>query len=268
MRVSRILICLVQSFVFNFCSQAQAISLPQNPVFAGNGVYSNRFHDLFSFLINPASLALANEAGVAVGGENRYGLKDIVLTGTYGMGGMGAIGMMIGYEGDRDYNHSRVGLGYGKNLGRIGLGARFNYEMVKMAGYGNVSMIGFELGSIWKVTEKFYSGMQLANPRGAKLPSQFSAGAGYEVSEQVFISANIIKEENKVVNVQAGLLYALAGSLYLSLGINSATASPAFMLGWEKKMLRIAVAGSMHPQLGPATALYIQFFGKKKNDAL
>lgn len=268
MRVIGILICLFHCFAGNLGVAAQSISHSYNQGLTGIGAYSARFSDLFSFLNNSASLASVKRAGAGVYAENRYGLKNLVLTGICGINGMGGIGMMIAYEGDRDYNHSQVGLGYGKNLGRVNIGVRFNYNMIRMAGYGNVGLIGVELGSIWKITEKFFSGIQICNPQSEKLPSVFSVGAGYEISEQLFLYANIIKEENKVMNVQAGLQYMIAAALYASLGINSATASPGIMLGWQWKEMRISLAGSMHPQLGTTTGLIIQFFGKNKKDDL
>lgn len=252
MRVFRILICLVACFSGVFGAAAQSV--------AGNGAYSAGFSDLFSFLNNPASLASVQRAGVGVYVENKFGLKELnkyFLTGIYE-----GIGAVMAYEGDRDYNHSQAGLAYGKSLGKVNVGVRFNYNMVRMAGYGKVGTIGIELGSIWKITEKFFSGIRVSHP------AVYSMGAGYEISEQVFISASIIKEENKVINVQAGLQYIVDTAYYLSIGICSATASPWIVVGWQKKAMRISLAGSMHPQLGVTTSLGIQFFGKKKNDDL
>lgn len=271
MRVIGILICLIHCFAGNFGVAAQSVSHSYNQGLTGSGAYSAHFSDFFSFLNNSASLASVKRAGAGVYAENRYGLKELnkyVLTGICGMNGMGGMGMVISYEGDMDYSHSQVGLAYGKSLGRVAVGVRFNYNMVRMAGYGNVGAIGVELGSIWKITEKFFTGIQIFNPRGEKLPSQYSVGAGYEISEQLFLYADIIKEENKVMNVQAGLQYMVAAALYASLGINSATASPCIVLGWQWKAMRISLAGSMHPQLGATTGLSIQFFGKNKKDDL
>jgi hypothetical protein len=271
MREFGILICLIYCFAGNFSAAAQPVSYSYNQGLTGNGAYSARFSDLFSFLNNSASLATVKRSGAGVYAENRYGLKELnqyVLTGIYEMNGMGGMGMVIAYEGDKDYNHSQIGLAYGKSLGRVAIGVRCNYNMIRMAGHGNVGAIGVELGSIWTITEKFFSGVQVSNPRGEKLPSQYSVGAGYEVAEQLFIYAHIIKEENKTMNVQAGLQYVVAAALYASLGINSATSSPCIMLGWQWKTMRICLAGSMHPQLGAITGLSIQFFGKNKKDDL
>jgi hypothetical protein len=271
MRVFGILICLIHCFAGNWGVAAQPVSHSYNQGLPGNGAYSAHFSDLFSFLNNSASLASVKRAGAGVYTENRYGLKELnkyVLTGICGMNGMGGMGIVIGFEGNGDYNHSQVGIAYGKSLGKVAVGVRFNYNMVRMAGYGNVGAIGVELGSIWKITEKFFSGIQVSNPQGEKLPSQYSVGAGYEISEQLFLYANIIKEENKVMDVQAGLQYMVAAALYASLGINSATSSPCIALGWQWKAMRISLAGSMHPQLGATTGLSIQFFGKNKKDDL
>lgn len=271
MRVIGILICLVHCFAGNWGVAAQSVSHSYNQGLTGNGAYSTHFPDLFSFLNNSASLASVKQAGAGIYAENRYGLKELnkyVLTGICGMKGIGGIGAAISYEGNGDYNHSLFGLAYGKNLGRVKIGVRFNYNMIRMAGYGSVGAIGIELGSIWKITENFFSGIQIFNPRGEKLPAQYSLGAGYEISEQLFMYANIIKEENKVMNVQAGLQYIVATALYASVGINSATSSPCIVLGWQWKAMRISLAGSMHPQLGATTGLSIQFFGKNKKDDL
>ena len=141
MRVFRILICLVYCFSAHFSVAAQSVSHSYNQGITGNSAYSDRFPDLFSFLNNSASLASVKRAGAGLYAENRYGLKELnkyILAGICGMNGTGGIGMVIVYEGDKDYNHSQVGLAYGKSLGRVAMGVRFNYNMIRMAGYGNV----------------------------------------------------------------------------------------------------------------------------------
>src|SRR5688572_3965718 len=106
MRVFGILICLVHCFAGNSGVTAQSVSHSYNQGYMGNGTYSARFSDLFSFLNNSASLATVKRPGAGIYAENRWGLKEIVCTGIYGMDGMGGIGMVICYEGDADYNHS------------------------------------------------------------------------------------------------------------------------------------------------------------------
>ncbi len=186
--------------------------------------------------------------------------------------GSAAVAIVAHSAGSRQFNQSQVALAYGKSLGRIRLGVRFNYSLISIAGYGSSSTISMELGSIWKLTEKFFTGIQISNPAGGKfgndggekLPSVYTIGAGYECSGQVYISAAIIKEENKPINLRAGIHYIISGQLLTWLGLNSSTASPAFALGWQWKDFRVMVTGSWHRQLGISSGLGLLFGCKSR----
>ena len=135
MRVIGILICLVHCFAGNGGVAAQSFSHSYSQGLTGNGAYSTHFSDLFSFLNNSASLASVKRAGAGVYAENRYGLKELnkyVLTGICEMNGKSGMGMVISYEGDMDYSHLKMGLAYGKSLGKVAVGVRFNYNMVRI----------------------------------------------------------------------------------------------------------------------------------------
>lgn len=259
------LLCLAGCISSICICSAQSLHYP----FAGNGAYSKQFTDIFSFLSNTAALADCSRAGGGVYAENKFGLRELneytaaVLTGINGKGGMG---MVVGYSGNAVFNRSQVGLAYAKQLGRVSLGIRFNYAMQRMAGYGGEGAISFELGSICQVTEKLCTGVQISNPRGGKLPAVYSMGAGYECSDQLFISAIITKEESKPLNWQTMLQYVIGGRLLTMLGLNSAIASPLIAAGWIWKNMRVVMSGSLHAQLGPSTGIGIIFYAKKKEE--
>lgn len=268
MCLMRILLCLLACTAV-LPAKAQQAQYPPAPLFAGQGAYSEQFIDPFSFLGNTAALAGCVKTGAGVFAENKFGLpelKNFTAAAQAPLGG-GAIGLVTHYSGSRHFNQSQAGIAFGKELGRIRLGARLNYSMMRITGYGSSGAVSMELGSTWKLTEKFFTGIQITNPVGGKfgnegtekLPSVYTVGAGYECSNQVWIGAAITKEEDRPVSFRADIHYTLSRRLFTWLGLNSNTASPAFALGWQWKGFRVMVSGSWHSQLGVTSALGLLF---------
>jgi hypothetical protein len=163
------------------------------------------------------------------------------------------------YYGFSDYNESQFGLAYAKSLGKkIDIGVQFNYYNVRIAGYGNASTINFELGTILHLNDNLNAGLHVYNPIAGKLgkdgeeklTSIYSAGLGYEASEKFFISLEILKEENKPVNVNAGLQYKFLPQLMARLGISTNTSVIYLGVGFEWKSMRLDATASYYPQLG------------------
>ena len=185
----------------------------------------------------------------------------------------GGVGLALQFAGFPAFYESRVALAYAKDLGPVSLGLQCNYHRVYMAGYGSDAAIGFELGALWPLTRKLVAGMQMANPLGGKffqnrqekLAAVYQLGAGYQVSEQVCISGRLIKEENRPLNVLAGIQYnVVANRLFAHLGIASATAAPFFGTGRQWRNCRMDVVLHYHPQLGFTPGLLLIFYGKQK----
>ena len=121
--------------------------------------------------------------------------------------------------------------------------------------------------------KKLTAGFHVYNPIGGnfgkntneKLASIYNAGFGYEASSQVFISAEIIKEENRPVNVNAGLQYIFAKQFFARIGIVTESTSPYVGFGLRWKEFRLDATVSYHPQLGftPGLLLIYQFEKKE-----
>ncbi len=102
------------------------------------------------------------------------------------------------------------------------------------------------------------AGIHVNNPVGGKfgkdqqekLSSVYAVGLGYEASDKFFISAEIEKEEDQPVNVNAGLQYKFIPQLLVRAGMSSATSSAWLGLGLTIKSFRLDVTTSYHPQLG------------------
>ena len=238
--------------------------------------YSKDFTDVFSFANNQAALCDLKSASVGVYSEQRFLLQE---TSVYSLAFAlptvaGGFGFGANYFGYSDYNESQLGIAYGKRLGKmVDIGVQFNYYNIRIAGYGSTSAVNFEMGAMFHLTEKLHFGIHLYNPVGGKfgkstnekLASIFTVGVGYDASKQVFISAEIVKEENKVVNVNAGLQYMFAKQFFVRGGIETQLSSPYAGVGFLLNAFRIDIAVNYHPQLGftPGLLLIYQFNKKE-----
>ena len=256
---------------------AQTLRKPVSANYIGLGAYSLNHMDVFSFTSNQASLAQLKTAAAGAYGERRFLLDELnnytavlALPTT-----TGNFGVKTNYYGFNDYNETQLGLAYGRKLGnKVDIGAQFNYHGIRIAGYGNASAISFELGAVMHISDKLHAGVHVSNPAGGKfgkdqqekLSSVYTIGLGYDASEKFFVSAEIEKEENQPVNVNAGMQYKFLPQLLARIGMSTATSSAWFGLGFNIKSFRIDVTTSYHPQLGITPGLMLLFnFNKKEN---
>jgi len=253
-------------FSFFFMS-AQTLRRPVTAGYTTIGAYSINHTDVFSYSTNQASLAQLKNTSVGVFGEKRFLLSalnnyaaNIGLTTT-----SGNFGIKANYFGFSDYNETQLGLAYGRKLGnKVDIGVQFNYNRISISsGYGNASAISFELGTILHLTEKINAGFHVNNPVGGKfgknqeekLSSVYAFGLGYEASEKFFISAEIEKEEDRPVNVNAGFQYKFIQQLLVRAGISTATSAVWIGAGITLKSFRVDITTSYNEQLGISPGL-------------
>jgi len=239
------------------------------------GAYSLRHADAFAFSSNQASLAQLHQAVAAVYAERRFNLGELAHNdGVIGLPTRsGNFGIRVTSIGSSAYNQTVLGLAYARNLGsKIDIGVQFNYDALRIPGYGNASAISFEAGTLLHLSEKLHTGFHVNNPVGGKLghneklPSVYALGIGYDASENFFFGAEIIKEEGQPINVNAGLEYKFVPQLFASAGISAATASAWFGVGVLMRSFRMDVRSSYHPQLGFSPGLLVVFTFNKTSE--
>ena len=178
----------------------------------------------------------------------------------------GNFGFQADYFGYKNYNESQLGIAYARSLGaKLDLGIKFNYYSFRIPGYQNSSAVNFEIGAIAHLTQKLNAGIHFYNPVGGnlsntdneKLGSIYKFGVGYEASDNFLISAEIVKQEDLPVNVNAGVQYNFAKQFFARLGIASENESPYAGAGVSWHNLRIDVCASYHPQLGISPGLML-----------
>jgi len=270
------LLFFIISFQFAIL-QSQVLRRPVAAVYTSMGAYSLHHNDVFSFTSNTAALSQEKSFTAGVYGERRFLLNELnnysLVTAMPTQSGN--FGIHALYSGFTGYNETRLGLGYARSLGKkIDIGARFNYYGISIAGYGNASAVGFEIGTIWHITDKIHTGLQISNPVGAKfgkdlkekISSVYSFGIGYDASEKFLVSAEIIKEEDQSVNINTGLQYRIMNQLLVRAGISSATSSVWGGVGLSWGAFRLDVTTSYHPDLGITPGLLILYKLKKKEN--
>jgi hypothetical protein len=266
------LFVFVSFFILNIVnaqSLRYAVALPYSNLSA----YSTVQPDPFSFTANQAALAAVKQAGIGIYGERRFLLKE---TGSYVLASvfptaMGNFGIQLNYSGFKDCNENKIGLAYARGLGsKLAIGIQFNYYGYHIPGYSSASSVNFEAGILLHFSEKLHGGFHVYNPvkikTGAEKPAAvYKMGLGYDASADFFVSSEIVKEENKPVNVIAGMQYHFTRQFFARAGFMS---QPSLLfagagIGWAN--LRLDVAGSYHPLLGFSPGiLLVTNFGNKK----
>ncbi len=257
-------------------SNAQSLRRPIAAPYTGLGAYSIHHVDAFSFTSNQAALAQIKSTAIGVYGERRFLLAETNMYCAVAVlpTSKGNFGFQADYFGFKNYNESQLGIAYARALGsQLDLGVKFNYYSYRIPGYGNSSAVNFEIGAIAHLTDKLHAGVHFYNPVGGnisktnneKLVSIYKFGAGYEVSEEFLVSAEIIKEEDLPVNVNAGVQYNFAQRFFARLGISSENESPYAGAGVSFNNFRLDLTATYHPQLGvsPGVMLIINFKSKE-----
>lgn len=237
--------------------------------------YSSKQIDPLSFTGNQGALAQAKSAGIGIFGERRFLLSE---TSVYTLGAslpsrLGNFGIQVNYAGFKNFSENKIGLAYGRKLGKLlDVGVQFNYYGYRIPAYGNASTINFEIGAILHLTDKINAGLHVYNPVGGKLgkareeklASAYKFGLGYDASDKFFISSEIVKEEDKAVNVIAGLQYQFAKQFFVKAGFISESTTAYAGAGIAWKNLRLDISSSYHPQLGFSPGLLLIMHFKPK----
>jgi hypothetical protein len=270
--------CLIVSLICsNLFINGQTVRRPVAAIYTTLGAYSINHAEVFSYTSNQASLAQMKNVAIGVYGERRFLLDELSL---YHLAvsvptKSGNFGLNARYFGFSDYNESQIGLAYARKLGtKVDVGVQFNYNGIQISGYGNSSAINFEIGAVLHLTEKLQTGVHAYNPVGGtfgkneeeKLASVYSVGFGYEASEIFFVSAEIEKEEDQQVNVNAGMQYKFLAQFMARVGIATNTSNVYAGVGLFLKIFRLDVVASYHPQLGVTPGIMLVFNSSKKNN--
>lgn len=260
-----------------FWIKAQPLTQPVAARYLPLGAYSKKAIDIYATRSNAASLAYLPQSSAAVYAERRFALSSLNLF-SFSAGiftKSGAFALHGNYFGYSLFSQSQISLAYGRPVSKkVDVGLQFNYYSLRQGnGYGNASSINASVGTIIHITDKLNAGINIYNPIGSKwnkasdekIPAQFTFGIGYDVSDNVYVSAEIVKEENLPASVNAGLQYQLNKKLFARAGASTATSSYFASVGLQMDAFRVDVAAGYQSPLGISPGIMLLFnLGKKK----
>ena len=165
-----------------------------------------------------------------------------------------------------------VGLVTARRLGEnLSIGLRFNYHTLKIAGYGRAAAVTADAGMLLHLSSRLHFGIQLNNAvndekaNGLPVPAIYSCGLGYDLSEFLFVSMEIVKQQSQAVAARVCMQYKPDSLILLRAMIQSRDPSLWFGVGILKQQYRMDVFSSYHIQLGAGAGLGLYYyFGKKK----
>ena len=224
------------------------------------GAYSSHFSNAFSFLSNAACLGSKGGFQCGLTLEQKWMMKELneyQLAAAIEKERMG-IGVMFRSSGDTDYGEREFKLAFGKNLGKLELGIFFNYLMEQVSGYPDHGFATSGIAVRFHVTPKLITGWELGLPVFGRIgetntetgPGAFRMGMGYEVTSNILIAFQIVKQSGLPMNFLGSLEYQYNRQFLFSFGIDSGSGSPYFKSGWKKNQLGILIYSSYHPLLG------------------
>lgn len=241
--------------------------------FIGSTAYSTVRQHPFSFTVNEASLARADETVAGIYSERRFLLPDDQL---YSFAGVlhtssGNIGLHVNRAGAGVFIQQTFRIAYAKKLSdKIDLGIQFSNTAIKIQGYKNASLPTTGAAVLLHISDKVNAGAAitgfsfLRNRKNVNgVPSATcSFGIGYDASRQLFACLQIIKQEGMPVNVMGNFRYAFANNFSAGIGFLSETSSVNSSAGIQWKKVRMEMSVTTHPQLGVSPALAIIFYFK------
>lgn len=209
--------------------------------------------DIWASHHNQAGLAFIEEPVAAVSYQNRFLLRDLSLFHAALALPLhsGTMGLSISHFGFELYNQSKAGINYSRKFGPyFSTGIQINYERFYVSEGNSSGAVSFEVGVLGKPVRNISLAFHLYNPSGnyknteteERLPFTGRLGAQYRFSEEVFLCAEIRKEEQFPEQYTLGFEYQLQDVLALRTGVGIQPWTNAFGLGfnWDPLIFDIA----------------------------
>ena len=249
---------------------AQALIYPASAPYQAAARYAPMVTDAFTHAVNPATLSGLSGFCAGVNVENRFlvpGFNRLTLSASYRKSPSG-FSLRLRYFGDQEYNENTCGLNYGFSLGKITLGAIFNYHFIHFAGNPAESYLQYGLASLWRLSDKVYSSFRITNPgffrarerKNYPLATTIQMGIGCLLSPNLYLGIELEKEEGKTPQVIFALCYQYASDFFFKGYWTAQNHQPFISAGWQWKNLRVETGCAFHPVLGisPSLTLLLQ----------
>jgi hypothetical protein len=184
----------------------------------------------------------------------------------------GYLNLQADYSGAGDFSEMQAGIGYGRSLGPVvQIGARFNYYLLRISGYGSAFALPAECGVVFQLMPKLRASLYVYNLMSSRpnkeglsrMPTVIRLGTGYAIAESAGIVMEVIKEFGRPVSFQPVLFYQAQGKLFFRGGLATGSRSVFISGGYLAGRLRVDLSTAYQGLLGWTTGLGIQFLGSQ-----
>lgn len=244
------------------------------------------FSDLWSIHHNQAGLSSIESITAGIYYQNRFGINELGLQGFAAAIPVpaiskGVIGVSVSYFGYSQYNDSKIGLAYSKQLGdKYSVGIQLDYLQTNIGGvYGSKSALAGEVGLQADLLSNLRLGVHVFNPTRTKIsevtlqetliteriPTIMRVGLCYAFSDRVLLVIEAEKDVYYKSIFKIGVEYKPVNQFYLRGGLSTDPVTNSFGFGVYLKSFKIDFSGCRHQVLGYTTEISMVYDFSKKN---
>lgn len=251
-------------FLFGICFPIEAQTDPITQVHGaraqGMGNLKVHGNDVWSFFNNPGGLASVKSSTLAIGADQRYGLKELstldfasAWVSRYGTWGAG-----VSRFGGKLFNQQAIGIAFANKLGIVSIGGNLQWFQTQIEGFGSGNGLVFSLGGIAELSPQFKMGASISNLNRGKvsrdtdqrIPTGISMGVNYTPIESLSLQLEIEKDIELSPVVKAGLEYGIKELIFLRTGVNTKPNRIFFGLGLKPGKFSFDYAHGQNSALG------------------
>jgi hypothetical protein len=216
--------------------------------------------DLFSIFSNPAGIYGIDQREFGLFySPALFGVKELsnafaAFIEPTKFGSFSAGFMIYGYE---LYKETKIAIGFTKNISdNFFFGLTSLYHNISIARYGTNGKLIFNAGGIFRLTDNFNLGFSIKNILKTSfadhnIPTVFSLGVGYSVTNELNIFSSVNKEINYKPSIKFGAEYSLIDFLQIRIGTANEPDIFSGGIGISYDFFQFNYAISSHSDLGP-----------------
>jgi hypothetical protein len=246
---------------------AQMLTEPLSARPARLSALAPSFCNPLSVAANPAALAGLKHFSLAVGGEQRFLMREL---GSYALhaiipaqGNAFAVGLAHG--GSADWNTTSASLAYGRKLGTAAAGVQFTYYNMGNTRYGHSTAYAADAGLLLPLSANVRAGLTFQQPvntgstkeAGVLLPARYSFAIAWEDPDQWLLSLEIGHEAGRRPGVLAGCTYVFEKTLRALIGFDTALSSAWIGAAIPVSGFQLQAIVMIHRELGPTPGLQL-----------
>lgn len=227
--------------------------------------------DIWSVSHNQAGLGSYKHFAIGFHHENRFIVKEQSLHALALIVPVksGTFGLSYSYFGFKEYNESKIGLGFGRTFGkRFSAGIQLNlHYLFLIEDYGNRNSLTVEGGLQYKPVDKIAFGLHVFNPtmstispyKQDTIPTTMRTGISFKPYKNLWLGFETEKSLDTELRLKGGIEYQVIESLFIRTGIITSPVQNTFGLGYEISWAKADIAFTRHEILGLTPHFTFQF---------